>query len=397
MATSYKISSQNLQKCCLCLTKAKNLVIIPCGHNYCRSCVDCLIRKYERTGSYSCLQCSQTFYTNPDQDGPVDKLEKTHLRTETSADTTAGPSSSSLTRPDQDSPVDGVKMTALHTQTTSDTNARSENMDCDSRQEAAKPCLACLASYCDTHLLHDQLHPRAAHTLMDSNDQLQAMTCSVHGKVLDVYCHNENQRICCMCMLEDHKGHDMVAAGQIVKEEELRKSKQMIAVQEKQLKELGLAKNSLRDIAIATEEESEQLFTKLIHSIKSSQSVMKALIRTQEQAEMDRIEELMENMKEGVTALKRRCAEMEHLLSTQNDIHFMQSVQAFHFTSANVLKMTVNPRFSFGELVKSMYALKQRIDDVWEHEIDQISAAVKKDKIVVPSEPKTRKEFLQCE
>lgn len=222
MATSCKPSSQNLQKCCLCLTKANNLVIIPCGHNYCRSCIDCLISKYERTGSYSCLQCSQTFCTNPDQDRPVDKLEKTDLHTETSAETAAGPSSSGLTRPDQDSPVDGVKMTALQTQTTADTTARPEDMACDScadsRQEAAKSCLACLALYCDTHLLlHDDLHPRAAHILMDATDQQEAMTCSVHGKVLDVYCHNEKQRICCMCMLEDHKGHDMVAVGQVLK------------------------------------------------------------------------------------------------------------------------------------------------------------------------------------
>lgn len=51
---------------------------------------------------------------------------------------------------------------------------------------------------------------------------------------------------------------------------------------------------------------------------------MKVLIRAQEQAELDRIEELMENVEEELTELKRRDAEMEHLSSTQNDIHFMQ-------------------------------------------------------------------------
>lgn len=48
----------------------------------------------------------------------------------------------------------------------------------------------------------------------------------------------------------------------------------------------------------------------------------------------------------------------------------------------------VNPRFSFGEVVKSMYALKERIGDVWEYEIDQISAAGKAllghDSLIIP-------------
>ncbi|KAF5897266.1 tripartite motif-containing protein 16-like, partial [Clarias magur] len=177
--------------------------------------------------------------------------------------------------------------------------------------------------------------------------------------------------------------------------EELRNSKRILTEQEKQLKELRLAKNILRDMAIATEEETEHLLTELIRSIESSQSVIKALIRAQEQAELERIKELMKQMEDEMTELKRNDAEMEQLSSTQNDIQFLQSVQALSLTSANVFKITVNPQFSFGEVVKSISALKKQIDDVWQCEIDQISAAVKKDKIVVPSEPKTRLDFLQ--
>ncbi|KAB5546652.1 hypothetical protein PHYPO_G00074500 [Pangasianodon hypophthalmus] len=404
MITTSKPRSRNLPECCLCLTKSKDVVTIPCGHYYCTSCTDGLVSKYERTGSYSCPQCSQTFSTKPDQDGPVDtavdSLRETDLYTEPSAAPAAGPSSSSLTRPEQGSPVDKLRKTAFHMHTTADTTSRPEDVACDactdSTHKAVRSCLMCLASYCDTHLrLHNDLHVRAAHTLVDASDQLQATSCSIHGKVLEVYCLKDKQRICCMCMLEDHKGHDMVAAGQAEKKEELRNSKQMITEQEKQLKELRLAKNSLRHIAIATEEESERLFTELIRSIQGSQSLMKVLIRAQERAELDRIKEVMKQVEEELTELKRSDAEMEQLSSTQNDIHFLQSVQALSLTSANVLKMTVNPQFSFGEVVKSISVLKEQIEDIWQREFDQIAAAVKKDKIVVPSEPKTRKDFLQ--
>ncbi|XP_053337778.1 tripartite motif-containing protein 16-like protein [Clarias gariepinus] len=358
---------QNSHECSLCLTKSKNVITIPCGHDFCRACTDGLISKYERTGSYSCPQCSQTFSTKPEQDGPVDKVE------------------------------DELKETALHTHTRADTTTTPEDVACDAcRQKAVKSCLMCLASYCDRHLeLHNDLHARALHTLVDATDQLYALTCSVHGKVLEVYCRKEKQRICCMCMLEDHKGHDMVAAGQADKKEELRNSKRIITEQEKQLKELRLAKNNLRDMALATEEETERLLTELIRSIESSQSVIKALIRAQERAELERIKELIKQMEDEMSELKRSDAEMEQLSSNQNDMQFLQSVQALSLTSANLFKITVNPQFSFGEVVKSISAFKKRIDDVWQCEIDQISAAVKKDKIVVPSEPKTRTDFLQ--
>ncbi|KAK3547587.1 hypothetical protein QTP86_026326, partial [Hemibagrus guttatus] len=402
MATSSKPASRNSPKCCLCLTKSEKVVTLPCAHDYCRSCSSGLVSKYERTGRYSCPQCSQTFYTEPD--GRVDKvrgeLVKIDLCSETSEHTLAGASVSISTG--QDSIVDKRKNTALRTQescsSSTQTRANSitgpEDVTCDacadSRQKALKSCLVCQASYCDAHLkLHNDLHTRAAHILVDATNQLQAMTCSVHRKVLDVYCRKEKRLICCMCMLEDHKGHDVVAAGQ-AERAVLRKSKLMITGQEKQLKELRLAKNTLRDIATATEDECERLFTELIHSIKSSQSEMKVLVRAQQQAELDRIEELMEQVEEEITELKWSDAEME-----QNDTHVLQSEQALNLTSANVLKMTVHLQFSFGEVVKSMSALKERTEDVWRREIEQISAAVMKDRIVVPVEPRTRKDFLQ--
>lgn len=54
-----------------------------------------------------------------------------------------------------------------------------------------------------------------------------------------------------------------------------------------------------------------------------------------------------------------------------------QSVKDPSLTSTNVLKMTVNAQFSFGEVVKSVSVLKERIEDICQREIDQIAAAGK--------------------
>lgn len=51
---------------------------------------------------------------------------------------------------------------------------------------------------------------------------------------------------------------------------------------------------------------------------------MKVLIQSQEQAERERIKELMKQVEDDISELKKSDAEMEQLLSTQNDIQFLQ-------------------------------------------------------------------------
>ncbi|KAI4896525.1 hypothetical protein NFI96_001138, partial [Prochilodus magdalenae] len=63
--------------------------------------------------------------------------------------------------------------------------------------------------------------------------------------------------------------------------------------------------------------------------------------------------------------------------------------------STDVPDMEANPQFSFGEVVKSISKLKGQIEDVWQREIKTISTEVRGDKFLVPSEPKTRQDFLQ--
>ncbi|TSL61158.1 Tripartite motif-containing protein 16 [Bagarius yarrelli] len=374
MAASTESEFWNLHECSSCHTKSESVTTAPCRHDFCTTCTDGLISDYKRTGSYSCAQCSQTFYSEPGQDLVVNQLLKMDLRFETSTD---GSSS-------------GLINTSIQTQIKADANSGAGDVSCDacadSSQKALSSCLVCLSSYCDKHLrLHNELHARAAHThtLVEATHQLQDLSCSVHGKVLEIYCREEKQRICYMCMLEDHKGHDVVAVGQ--EERAKLNTKQMMTEQENQLKKLQLAENTLRDIANATEDECERLFTELIRSISCSQTEIRVLIRAQEQAELNRIGELMKRVEEDILELTKSDKK-------QNDIHVLQTPV---FTSANVLKIKVNPQFSFGEVVKSMSALKHHIENIWQRKIKQTLAAVMQDRVVSPAEMKTRKDFLK--
>uniref|UniRef100_A0A8C7IGN9 RING-type domain-containing protein n=1 Tax=Oncorhynchus kisutch TaxID=8019 RepID=A0A8C7IGN9_ONCKI len=53
------------QFCCsVCPELLKEPVVIPCGHSYCRSCVEGYWDQDDQ-GIYSCPQCKQTFTPRP--------------------------------------------------------------------------------------------------------------------------------------------------------------------------------------------------------------------------------------------------------------------------------------------------------------------------------------------
>lgn len=82
------------------------------------------------------------------------------------------------------------------------------------KQKAIKSCLMCLDSYCPTHFeLHEKLHSGQHHELMSATGFLQDKICSRHNKLVEVFCCSDQQCICLMCAMEDHKGHRIVSAS----------------------------------------------------------------------------------------------------------------------------------------------------------------------------------------
>ncbi|KAJ8367364.1 hypothetical protein AAFF_G00320630 [Aldrovandia affinis] len=370
MAQARDLMDQDQFSCSICLDLLKDPVTIPCGHSYCMGCIKGCWDQNDHTGVYSCPQCRQTFTPRP-------VLNRNTMLAEV---------------------VEILKKTGLQAAPPAHCYAGPGDVACDvctgRKHKAIKSCLVCVASYCETHLkLHNELHPGNTHSIINASGNLQEKVCSHHDKPLEVYCRTDQQCICYLCMMDEHRGHDTVsaAAGRTEKQKQLgatqRKSQQRIQEREKELQDLRQAADSLTRSAQAAVEDSERIFTELIRSFERRHSEVKELIRDQEKAAVSRAERLIEQLEQEIAELRRRDAELEQLSHTEDHIHFLQSCQSVCAPPGpgDLPRITVNPHVSFEAVRKHVSELKERLEDVCKGELVKISQ----------TEPRTREDFLQ--
>ncbi|XP_042184116.1 tripartite motif-containing protein 16-like protein isoform X2 [Oncorhynchus tshawytscha] len=231
MAQKGVLLDQDQFCCSVCLDLLKEPVTTACGHSYCRSCIEGCWDQDVLKGVNSCPQCRQTFTPRP-------ALRKNNKLAET---------------------VEKLKKTGLQAAPPPALcYAGTGDVACDfctgsRKQKALMSCLACLASYCDTHLQpHYEFPAFKKHKLVKATTQLQEKICSHHDKLLEVYCRTDQQCICYQCTMDEHKGHDTVspAAERTEKQRQLvmsqQKVQQRFQEREKELKELQQAVESLK-------------------------------------------------------------------------------------------------------------------------------------------------------
>uniref|UniRef100_A0A3P8ZJD9 B box-type domain-containing protein n=1 Tax=Esox lucius TaxID=8010 RepID=A0A3P8ZJD9_ESOLU len=356
------------QFCCsICLDLLKEPVTTACGHSY---------------WVYSCPQCRQTFTPRP-------TLRKNNMLAEV---------------------VDKLKKTGLQTVSPALYSAEPGDVVCDfctgtRKQKALMSCLVCLASYCETHLQpHYESTAFKKHKLIKATTQLQEKICLHHEKLLEVFCRTDQQCICTLCVMDEHKGHDTVsaAAERTEKQRQLvisqQKVHQRVQEREKEVNKLQQAVESLKRSAQTAVEDSEKVFTELILSIERRCSEVKELIRAQEKTQVSQAEGLLEKLKQEIAELRSRSTELEKFSHIEDDIHFLKGYQSLSSTSvsSDLPSITVRPLQYFGYVSETVSELREKLEDVLKGEWTQISTTVKVVD-VLPPDPKTREQFLQCE
>uniref|UniRef100_A0A3B1KFV1 E3 ubiquitin/ISG15 ligase TRIM25-like n=1 Tax=Astyanax mexicanus TaxID=7994 RepID=A0A3B1KFV1_ASTMX len=183
------ILDQDQFSCPVCLDLLKDPVALPCGHSFCMVCINGCWDLEDQRGIYSCPQCRETFTPRP-------VLRRNNMLAEV---------------------IKKLKKTELQAASPAHCYAGAGDVECDfctgRKLKAVKSCLMCLASFCEAHLKpHYEVPSWKTHKLVKASTRLQEKICSQHEKLIEIYCRSDQQLICYLCTMHEHKGHDTVAA-----------------------------------------------------------------------------------------------------------------------------------------------------------------------------------------
>ncbi|XP_045900539.1 tripartite motif-containing protein 16-like [Micropterus dolomieu] len=363
--------------CFICLDLLNDPVTIPCGHSYCMSCIKSRWDEEDPKKIYSCPQCSQTFT-------PVPVLVK----------------SATL--------VEELKKTRLQAALVDHCYATPGDVACDfctgRKLKALKSCLVCRVSYCELHLQpHYESPAFEKHKLIKPSENLQEKFCSRHDEVMKIFCCNDQQTICILCAMDDHKDHDTVSAAEERNEKQReigmirQKIQRRIQDTEKDVKVLQQEIEAINRSADKAVKDSEKIFTELVSLTEKRSSVVKEQIRSQQKTEVSRATELEEKLEEETAELRRKDTELERLSQT-DDIQFLLNypLQSHLSESTDSPSLNIQPLQYFEDMTAALSEAREKLQDIFNKEWLKISLKVTEVDVLLPQpEPKTRDEFLQ--
>ncbi|XP_052415791.1 E3 ubiquitin-protein ligase TRIM39 isoform X8 [Carassius gibelio] len=308
MSSSMSSLSEDIQ-CYICLDVFTDPVSTPCGHNFCKICLN---KCWDNSQTCSYPNCKEAFKQRPDL-----KINTT------------------------------LRELVDHCKKKSETLKTTEVL-CDFCEErklkALKSCLVCQSSYCETHLEpHLRVTRLKKHKLMDPVSNMEDYICQKHERPLDLFCRDDQTCVCSICSVTDHKNHNTVA----IEEESQEKKTELMKTQ--------------KDVQLMIENRNKK-----IEDIKHSAEVRKGcytelleMMEEQQKAAEKQEQELIEELEQEITELKMRNTELEQLSHTEDHLHFLQN-----YSSLCSPRNTRNwPEISIKTLRRDLTQLKGTIDE----------------------------------
>ncbi|XP_068584509.1 E3 ubiquitin/ISG15 ligase TRIM25-like [Cebidichthys violaceus] len=369
------------QFCCsVCLDLLKEPVSVPCGHSYCRHCIEDCWDQDEKKGRYSCPQCRETFSPRP-------VLKRNTMLAEV---------------------VEKLKKSSTQQPSPSLACAGPEDVVCDfccgtRRNKATMSCLACLASYCPAHLEpHHSVPVLKKHRLVSATIPLQEKMCEKHNKLMEVYCWTDEKCICHLCVIDEHKSHKTISVLLQKAETEKRLVSRQEEVQarvkqrEGELQTLIRAEENVKSCAQTAMKDCDKIFAEIISSAQRRRGEVKRLIGDQEKTAVAQAEEQRLQLEEEISKLKGRNAELEQLSRVDDPIRMIQIFQTLS-TSGDHSNFSFDaaPLRSFGDVTECVCELRCNLESVVRDTWPRISATVSYVDFSLPPAPKTREEFLR--
>ncbi|XP_072001292.1 E3 ubiquitin/ISG15 ligase TRIM25-like [Engystomops pustulosus] len=282
--------------CSICLTTYTDPVMLRCGHNFCRVCIDRVLNTQDGSGGYSCPECREDFQERPAL------MRNLALRK--------------------------IIENFLFAQRTQ----RGTRIFCtycvDSPVPAVKSCLMCEASLCDKHLKVHSKSPE--HILSDPSTSLENRKCCVHKKILEYYCTEDTTCICLSCRLSGtHLGHQVEKLNEAYdKKRKLRNVLQKLTTKgeetEKRVQSLEERRRKAQGRASGEAERVTALFIDIRRRLEDLEKRILSEISRQEKEKSIPLSALIQKLEIQKDELSRKMRHIEELCNMTDPLTVLQ-------------------------------------------------------------------------
>ncbi|NXU13046.1 TRI25 ligase, partial [Pardalotus punctatus] len=337
--------------CSICLCLFSSPVTVPCGHNFCASCLE--MSWAGLSGDFSCPQCRATFARRPQlQKNTVlcRVVEQLQGRAE------------AVGEEEEEEDGEGVGCWA-----------GEPPVSCDSCRgaPAVQTCLTCTASFCAEHLRPHRDSPAFRdHQLCPPLRDLQQRKCPQHNRLFEFYCAQHGACICSLCLLGHKLCHtspleQAKAASQSVLKKKLVELHNHSERTARAMSTVKTNQNQSAETASRKKELIRNEFSEIKAVIEERENeIMKAITEEEKRVwnKFDYIYSVLGNKKNEVQSLKDQ---IEMALSESDDILFLKRAAALQRTSIkeafvpvveldqNVMHSTYQSAINLKETVKT--------------------------------------------
>ncbi|XP_049328386.1 bloodthirsty-related gene family, member 12 [Astyanax mexicanus] len=322
--------SEDQFSCSICLEVFVEPVSTPCGHSFCKACLQ---GYWDHSKKVVCPMCKKSFSRKPELcvnrvlaeiAEQFQGLTVAPAVCSTDGGAAAAASASPGTpRKDQD----GGEF------------AKPGDVPCDAcigrKMKALKSCLSCPGSFCEAHLRHHRKEKTMAkHKLVQPILHLEEKLCKRHQRLLEAYCCSDHVCVCRECAEVAHKTHEITSIDREYKKKMSQvgkrrsEMKHLIKERAKKLEEIKqsikvIKSNSQREI-----EESWAVYAELQKLLEQSQAQLVEQITARQKLAEQQARDTAGRLEHELNLLKNRSSDLDALAHTQDKVLFMQHLNS---------------------------------------------------------------------
>ncbi|KAF6714933.1 Tripartite motif-containing protein 47 [Oryzias melastigma] len=324
------VLSEDQFTCSICLEVFLEPVSTPCGHSFCKACLQ---GYWNHSKKFLCPMCKKAYNRKPEMS--VNRV-LAEICSQFQGLTVA---SGSGTSPSQKGSINAGSDGGHPDLAGLDTGefAQPGEVPCDAcigrKLKALKSCVNCAGSFCDSHLRHHKkVKTLMSHRLIEPTFNLAEKICKKHERLLDVYCRTDHICICSACAEASHKSHDITSIDHEYKKKtnnlgkKRSELKHLIKERSKKLEEI---KQSIKVIKAGAQKELEdswQVYAELQRLVEQSQAELVELIAMRQREAERHAQELARGLENELSQLKRRSQELEAHAHTKDKVVFLQNI-----------------------------------------------------------------------